>query len=95
MPSVGQLTSISTATASGLVATTTPVQTMVMIRANTANTGKLYLCFTSAATTGNGYEINAGQEVQVHRAEIPSADAQNVFLIAATSNTNIASYRII
>ena len=95
MPAIGQKTSISTDAASALTSSATPVATQVYLRANTGNAGKLYLACTSAVTTGTGYEVNPGQEVVVHKAEIPSGDAANIFLIAAAGNANIASYRVI
>lgn len=91
MATWGQNTSI-TGTAAALVGSPATVHQCVLIKALSGNAASVFVGLSSGVTSGTGWELAAGDEILVSKAECP--DAAQLFLVAGTGTLGVC-YRIL
>lgn len=87
----GQITTIG-ASALQMVTAATPVFSGTQVKALAANSGKVYMGLTSSVTTTSGWELSAGNELFISRAEAP--DASGIYVIASATSQGVC-YRAV
>lgn len=75
-------------TSAQLIASSTPAYQGVLIKAHTANTGRVYVDAANPASTTTGVELSAGDAIL-----IPVDDANKIYLIASAAN-QVISYMV-
>lgn len=86
VPQYGQNADVD-ATAEALTADTIKVTFGTFIKALAANTDNVFVGLSDAVTTGTGYQLDAGQEMFVSKAECP--DAGLIYVIGGAANQGV------
>jgi hypothetical protein len=86
VPQYGQNTDVD-GTAEVLTADTINVTYGTVIKALSANTDKVYVGYDGGVTVATGWQLSAGEEVFVSKAEVPNAGA--IYVIGGAANQGV------